>query len=43
MCTKSELQVVLKKVKSAAQQLYGSKLIELSFMAPMPVGIIRMS
>ena len=26
MCTKSELQVVLKKVKSAAQQLYGDKL-----------------
>ena len=26
MCTKSELQVVLKKVKSAAQQLYGNKL-----------------
>lgn len=26
MCTKSELQVVLKKVKSTAQQLYGDKL-----------------
>ncbi len=26
MCTKSELQVVLKKVKSSAQQLYGDKL-----------------
>lgn len=26
MCTKSQLQVVLKKVKSAAQQLYGDKL-----------------
>lgn len=26
MCTKSELQVVLKKVRSAAQQLYGDKL-----------------
>lgn len=26
MCTKSELQVVLKKVKTAAQQLYGNRL-----------------
>lgn len=26
MCTKSELQIVLKKVKTAAQQLYGDKL-----------------